>query len=123
VLAIDVTPDMQPDPALNHTLEIFLRSVRITNFAQAQAALTRADFALRPVLSSVQWSDFDRLAELIALGEACARTKMLEIQRAYAQLESPQGRPPEIIQTTERAQRNFSAREFIYIGLPPGSGG
>ncbi|HEX7343923.1 MAG TPA: patatin-like phospholipase family protein, partial [bacterium] len=81
VLAVDVTPDVQPDPSLNNTLEIFLRSVRITNFGQAQAALRRADFALRPVLTSVQWSDFDRLPELIALGESCAKSHIAQILR------------------------------------------
>jgi len=119
VLAIDVTPDIQPDPALNHTLEIFLRSVRITNFGQAQAALNRADFALRPVLASVQWSDFDRLTELIALGEACARDQIAEIQRAYTHYEQSSGAKPGTTETSPRARRDDWARDFIYVGSSP----
>ncbi len=114
ILAVDVTPDVQPNPSLNNTLEIFLRSVRITNFGQAQAALGRANFALRPVLTSVQWSDFDRLPELIALGEACAKGKIAQIQQAYAQYD-PLLKEADMAHNQEAAMAISKTRDFIQI--------
>ena len=115
ILAIDVTPDMQPDPALNHTLEIFLRSVRVTNFGQAQAALSRADFALRPVLANILWSDFDRLAELIALGEACARESISQIQNSYTHLGQSTKAKTASTGADGQFRRELSFRDFIQI--------
>jgi NTE family protein len=85
VLAVDVTPDLDATLDLRHTLEIFLRSVRITNFRQAQSALGRADFAMRPVSESIMWSDFDRLPELIELGERCASANIGPLKQMLAE--------------------------------------
>lgn len=84
VVAVDVTPEIRPAGELEHTLDVFLRSVRITNYRHAENALNKADFVLRPVHDSVPWADFDRLSELIGAGADCARQHLPQIREALA---------------------------------------
>ncbi len=79
VIAVDVRRTLQTDPQLRHTIDIFLRSVQITGCHLANTALERADFVLHPVSDDVQWSEFERMSELINAGEWEARAKLPQL--------------------------------------------
>lgn len=84
VIAVDVTRDLEPMPELNHTIDVFLRSARITGYHYTEVSLKKADFVLRPIQEDVQWSDFQRLPELIAAGEWATRRDLPDLKKALA---------------------------------------
>jgi len=84
VIAVDVTRELQPMPDLHHTIDIFLRTARITGHRYAEVSLKKADFVLRPIQDEVQWSEFERLKELISAGEWIARRELPELKKALA---------------------------------------
>lgn len=81
VIAVDVRRDIQPPDEMRHTIDIFIRSARITGYRFSEIALQRADFIIRPISKDVQWSEFDRLNEIIKTGEWEARAKLPELTK------------------------------------------
>lgn len=79
VIAVDVRRDLESTQQLRHTIDILLRTARITNYRHTEISLRKADFVFRPISEDVQWSEFDRLNELIKAGEWEARAKLPEL--------------------------------------------
>jgi NTE family protein len=79
VIAVDVNRCGTGEPDLRNTLDVFLRTVRMTNRLLSEKSLKQADIVLRPISADIQWTEFERLQELIAAGEAAAREQLPEI--------------------------------------------
>ncbi len=73
VIAVNVNRDLSILQDMEHIIDIFLRSVRITNHKLTDMALRSADFVLHPITEDIQWSEFYRMDELIRAGEEAAR--------------------------------------------------
>ncbi|MCX6640018.1 MAG: patatin-like phospholipase family protein [bacterium] len=79
VIAVDVRREISAFEPLKHTIDIYMRTARITNHRLAEVSLEKADFVVRPIMEDVQWSEFDRLNELIAAGEWTARQRLPDL--------------------------------------------
>jgi NTE family protein len=82
VIAVDVRRDLEQMSDLRHTIDIFLRSARITGYRHAELSLKRANFVIRPISEDIQWSEFDKLNELISAGEWVARACLPQLHEA-----------------------------------------
>lgn len=87
VIAVDVRRGIEHHPEMRHTLDVFLRSVRITGCRYADSSLKHADFVFHPVSDDVQWSEFDKMAELVKAGEQEAHSRLPELQRMLKEAE------------------------------------
>lgn len=109
VIAVDIRRDLQPMAELRHTIDVFMRTARITSYRYAEVALSKADFVFRPIAEDVQWSEFDRLNELIAAGEWEARAKLPELQQAMQNAKHHQRR---------RTDRDFARTHIDLLAIP-----
>lgn len=83
VIAVDVRRKLNPQVELRHTIDVFIRTARITNYRYADTELQKADFAFRPALGDdIQWSEFERLNDLIAAGEKSAIDQMPKLLKS-----------------------------------------
>lgn len=82
VVAVDVTPPIEAGKPMRHTIDVLLRSARITNRCLAETSLQKADYVLHPVHNSVPWSEFAKVGELIACGQRAARQSLPDILAA-----------------------------------------
>ncbi|RJP73700.1 MAG: hypothetical protein C4524_14385 [Candidatus Zixiibacteriota bacterium] len=76
VIAVDVNRQLERMPALRNTLDMFLRSIRITVHHYGEISVSKAGFLLRPDSQDIAWADFSRLPEMMAFGEAVARENL-----------------------------------------------
>ncbi len=81
VIAVDVNRCGTREPEPRNTLDVFLRTVRMTNRLLAEKSLKQADIILRPIRENIQWTEFERLQELIAAGETVAREQLSQVQK------------------------------------------
>mgnify|MGYP005834494581 CR=1 FL=1 len=89
VIAVDVNRSGSYEPELRNTLDVFLRTVRMTNRLLAEKSLKQADVILRPILEDIQWTEFERLPELITAGEAAAREQLPQMMNKLRMQENP----------------------------------
>jgi len=80
VIAIDVQRNIEAKREPKHAIDVFVRAARITNHHLAKSSLISADFVLQPDTSDVNWSDFERLQEVIKAGEWEARAKVSQLK-------------------------------------------
>lgn len=82
VIAVDVRRDLDLTNNLKHTMDVLLRSARITNYRYAESALKKAHLVIRPAFKDIQWSEFDRFNEIISAGKNAALEALPELRKA-----------------------------------------
>lgn len=82
VIAVEVRRNLEPMPELRHTIDIFVRATNITGHRYSDIILSRANFIIHPIAQDIQWSEFDRLQELITAGEWATRARVSDLKRA-----------------------------------------
>jgi len=86
VVAVDVSQDLDPEPELDHIVDIIARCYSITSDAHRQCLRERADFVIRPEVGQVHWTRFDLLDDLVRRGERAAAAALPELQKRLERL-------------------------------------
>ncbi|MGA1868570.1 MAG: patatin-like phospholipase family protein [bacterium] len=83
VIAVDVSKKTVKEKGRYETsLDIVLRSGEISQSALFHCQLKKADFILRPPVSSIHWGDFSRSDEAIRLGYESVKQEIPRIKKA-----------------------------------------
>ncbi|MCI0515224.1 patatin-like phospholipase family protein [candidate division KSB1 bacterium] len=81
VLAVDVGKELSPQPLVENIVDLILRTHAITGDRYNQLLLKEADIVLQPEVGHLHWAEFDRLNEVISLGQREARKNLVFIKR------------------------------------------
>ncbi len=69
VLAVDVPCKLEADGPFNHAIDVMNRSDQITQYHLHEFYLAQADAVITPEVRHIHWADFERMKELIEIGE------------------------------------------------------
>ncbi len=81
VLAIDVTRCIQLTNAPKNLFDILFRTEDISTFHLSKLRLEDADLILRPNVRKLDWSEFDKVKEIIKAGEEAAESMLPDIKK------------------------------------------
>lgn len=85
VIAVDVTPQIAPLPALNGSYEVAMRASDITRQRLKALLLREADLVIQVATSDVFWADFTRFDDCVDLGREAAEQALPAIRRLMDQ--------------------------------------
>ncbi len=85
VLAVNVTKCLKRKEPPTNLLEILYRSQDITSFHLSQERLHEADLVIKPAVRELNWTDFEKVKEIIKAGEIAAEESLEEIKKLYKQ--------------------------------------
>ncbi len=81
VIAVNTVSSLLPADKIKTPLDVANQATTIMSLRRQEEELAKADFVITPDLSEFSSMDFDRTAELIALGETIAESLIFEIKR------------------------------------------
>ena len=85
VIAVDVTPQIAPLPALTGSYEVAMRASDITRQRLKALLLREADLVIQVATSDVFWADFTRFDDCVDLGREAAEQALPAIRRLMDQ--------------------------------------
>lgn len=80
VLAVDVSHCIKAARNMDNIISILYRTETITSFHLSKLRLKEADIVVHPQVRNLQWTDFDKAADIIYKGELAAREMINEIK-------------------------------------------
>lgn len=81
IIAVNVSKCVRKKGFLSNTLDILYRSDEIASYHLTQERLSGADIIIRPDVGGINWANFDKISEIIALGEKAAEGSLPEIEK------------------------------------------
>jgi NTE family protein len=85
VLAVNVSRCLKRKEPPRNLLEILYRSQDITSFHLSQERLQEADLIIKPAVGELNWTDFEKIKEIIKAGEIAAEESLEEVKKLYKQ--------------------------------------
>lgn len=80
VIAVNTVSSLLPADKIKTPLDVANQATSIMSLRRQREALQQANFVITPDLSGLSSVDFDRVAELIALGEAAAESLVVKLK-------------------------------------------
>ena len=80
VIAVDVSPELEPQPELENVIDIVFRTGMITAQKYRMLLVQKAHVVIRPQVGQVHWSEFELIDTLIAEGVRAAERALPQIQ-------------------------------------------
>ncbi len=80
IIAIDVTKCLKSAEPPTNLIEILYRSQDITTFHLSKERLAGSDLILKPKVRELNWTDFEKVKEIIKAGEQAAGESLEEIE-------------------------------------------
>jgi NTE family protein len=80
VIAVNTVSSLLPADKIKTPLDVANQATSIMSLRRQREALQQADFVITPDLSGLSSVDFDRVTELISLGEAVAESLVTELK-------------------------------------------
>jgi len=80
VLAVDVEKSIESDNRYATAMDLFFRVEDVQSYYLKETQLSQAELVLRPKVGHIHWSDFERVQELIRLGQDEAAGRLDEIR-------------------------------------------
>ncbi len=81
VLAVNVSKDLQIDEPPKNLIEILYRSQDITSFHLSYERMREADLIIKPNVGKLNWTDFEKVKEIIKAGEEATGNVLAEIEK------------------------------------------
>ncbi len=81
VIAVDVSVELKREERLDTAFEIAMRSGEITNHYLTEMQLRSSDLVIHPEVGNTTWANFDKLDEMIKVGEIAARRAIPQLQQ------------------------------------------
>ncbi|MDY0336311.1 MAG: patatin-like phospholipase family protein [Candidatus Cloacimonadaceae bacterium] len=113
VVGIKVNSSLRNKETLTNLIEVLDQTINIGITRNLSEDLGDCDLLLEPDLSSFSSTDFEHVAELIAIGENYARSQIMEI-RAYAQ--SQNATSTERLNSFNRKRDHFFVQRINVLG-------
>ncbi len=89
VVAVNTVSALLPADKIKTALDVANQATSIMSLRRQREALNQADFTIQPDLGWFSSMDFERTAELIAIGEAAAENSVLELKRRISRGKRP----------------------------------
>jgi len=80
VLAVDVEKSIESDNRYATAIDLFFRVEDVQSYYLKETQLSQAELVLRPKVGHIHWSDFERVQELIRLGQDEGSGRLDEIR-------------------------------------------
>ena len=81
IIAVDVSMELKREERLDTAFEIAMRSGEITNRYLTETQLRNSDIVIHPEVGKTTWANFDKLDEMIKVGEIAGRRAIPQLQR------------------------------------------
>ena len=81
IIAVDVSMDLKREERLDNAFEIAMRSGEITNRHLTETQLRDSNIVIHPEVGRTTWANFDKLDEMINVGEIAGRRAIPQLQR------------------------------------------
>jgi len=85
IIAVDVTKCLKNAQPPSNLIEILYRSQDITSFHLSKERLSGADLIIKPEVRELNWTDFEKVKEIIKAGEIAAENVLEEIRNIEKQ--------------------------------------
>jgi NTE family protein len=82
IIGVDVSMTLTRDVELRTAFDVALRANEMTNHKLSELNLESADIVIRPNVGKTNWSDFDRLEEMIRVGEVSAKKSLTLLRKS-----------------------------------------
>ncbi len=83
VLAVNVTRALKQENPPGNLIEILYRSQDITSYHLSMERLKEADLIIEPTVKDLNWTDFEKIREIIRAGEVATENAIDEIKKLY----------------------------------------
>ncbi|MBC8204813.1 patatin-like phospholipase family protein [bacterium] len=81
IIAVDVRQELSPPPPLENAMDIFFRAGHIRSNLLSERMLKSADVVIKPDVSSIHWTRFDKVGTLVDLGKEAGRKAAASVKR------------------------------------------